>query len=553
MSGDTTRAGKHIMLDVLASEGVEFIFGNPGTTELPLLDAFVVEDRIRYILGLNEVVVMGMADGYAQATGKLAVCNLHAAPGLGNAMGMLYNAAKAGAPVLVTAGQQDMSIRLTEPLLWDDLATMARPLCKWSFEVASIAELPRALRRAAKVALTAPTGPVFLSIPGDVLTAMAADDLDLGSPTRIGPRIRGDADAIAAAAAMIRAAQHPVIFAGDHVAKSGAHAELAAFAEAVGAPVYLEGMANTAAFPTNHPLYAGTVARMTPALRAVMQSHDLLISIGADLLTQSQATGVEALAPGTPVVHLDDEPWQIGKNFAAAAAIQGDARATLPELTALLESCGAVRVPGIAAGIAAARADLLARADALTGDMPMQPMPVLKLLGELMPDDAIVIEELLSSGMNTVRQLVPATRPDSWFGMRGGGIGVALPQAAAMKLAHPNRPVVALTGDGSVMYAAAALWTMAHYKLPVVTVVFNNSSYRILKQRTRAIGDHSARTGSFVAMDLTEPAIDFQALAAAHGVKAVKAETLDAVRSAFVAALASDTPTLIEVPVAREA
>ncbi|MEI6419821.1 MAG: thiamine pyrophosphate-binding protein, partial [Sphingomonadales bacterium] len=171
---NSNRAGKHILLDILHSEGVEFIFGNPGTTELPLLDAFVVEDRIRYILGLNEVVVMGMADGYAQNTGKLAVCNLHAAPGLGNAMGMLYNAAKAGAPILVTAGQQDMSIRLTEPLLWDDLATMARPLCKWSFEVNSIAELPRAVRRAAKVALTAPTGPVFLSIPGDVLTAMAA-------------------------------------------------------------------------------------------------------------------------------------------------------------------------------------------------------------------------------------------------------------------------------------------------------------------------------------------------------------------------------------------
>ena len=245
-----TRPGKHILLDLLASEGVEFIFGNPGTTELPLMDAMVVEDRLRYILGLNEVVVMGMADGYAQATGRLAVCNLHAAPGLGNAMGMLYNAAKAGAPILVTAGQQDMSIRLTEPLLWDDLATMARPLCKWSFEVASLAELPRAIRRAAKVALTAPTGPVFLSIPGDVLTDLAAADLDLGAPTRIGPRLRGDVDAIAAAAELIRAAENPIIFAGDAVAKSDAHAELAAFAEAVGAPVYMEGMANTAAFPS---------------------------------------------------------------------------------------------------------------------------------------------------------------------------------------------------------------------------------------------------------------------------------------------------------------
>ncbi|WP_164156805.1 thiamine pyrophosphate-binding protein [Sandarakinorhabdus rubra] len=548
---DTSRAGKHILLDILHSEGVEIIFGNPGTTELPLLDAFVVEERLRYVLGLNEVVVMGMADGWAQATGRLAVCNLHAAPGLGNAMGMLYNAAKAGAPVLVTAGQQDMSIRLTEPLLWDDLATMARPLCKWSFEVSSIEELPRAVRRAAKVALTAPTGPVFLSIPGDVLTAIAPHDLDLGAPTRIGAGVRGDAAEVAKAAALIRAATNPIIFAGDCIANRDAFAEMVAFAESVGAPVYMEGMANRAAFPTNHPLFAGTVPRMTPALRAATRDHDLVISIGADLLTQSQATGVEGLEPGKLLVHLDDNVWEIGKNFPATAAIQGCPKATLPELTAQVRGSGDARRAGVEAKIAEAKAALLARAEAAMDSNPLDPMAVLKRLGEVMPDDAIIIEELLSSGMNTVRQLLPATRPDSWFGMRGGGIGVALPQAAAMKLANPDRPVVALSGDGSLMYSAAALWTLAHYKLPVVTIVFNNASYRILKQRTRAIGDHSARENRFVAMDLTEPAIDFMALAEAHGVEGVRVESIPALIEAFKAALASDAPTLIEVPVAR--
>ena len=188
----------------------------------------------------------------------------------------------------------------------------------------------------------------------------------------------------------------------------------------------------------------------------------------------------------------------------------------------------------------------------MAGDMPLQPMPVLKLIGELLPDNAIVIEELLSSGMNTVRHLVPAVRPDSWFGMRGGGIGVAIPQAAGIQLANPDRPVVVLSGDGSALYSIAALWTLAHYKLPVVTVIFNNQSYRILKQRTRAIGDHSARTDSFVAMDLQNPAIDFMAMAKAHGVAGVRAETPGEVRAAFTAALAADTPTLIEIIVARE-
>jgi benzoylformate decarboxylase len=552
MSSGTARAGKHILLDLLASEGIKLIFGNPGTTELPLMDALVVEDRIRYILGLNEVVVMGMADGYAQASGRLAMCNLHAAPGLGNAMGMLYNAAKAGAPILVTAGQQDMSIRLTEPLLWDDLATLARPLCKWSFEVASLAELPRAIRRAAKVALTAPTGPVFLSIPGDVLTVMAPDGLDMLAPTRIGGRILGDAAAVATAAELISAAQSPVIFAGDHVARSGAHAELAALAEAIGAPVYLEGMANTAAFPSNHRLYAGTVARMTPALRTLMENHDLAISIGADLLTQSQATGTEALAPGTKLIHLDDEPWQIGKNFPAAAAILGDAKTTLPGLTALVANCGAHRTDVLASRLSEARAALHARAEALADSLPLEPIAVLKRIGDMLPENAIVVEELLSSGMNTVRHLVPAVAPDSWFGMRGGGIGVAIPQAAGIQLAHPGRPVVVLSGDGSAMYSAAGLWTLAHYRLPVVTIIFNNRGYRILKQRTRAIGDHAARQNHYIAMDIDEPAIDFMALAKAHGVRGVRAERLADVEVAFAAALASDSPTLIEVVVARE-
>ena len=540
--------GKHIFLDLLRANGVEFVFGNPGTTELPLMDAFVVETGIRYILGLNEVVVLGMADGYAQATGRLAVANLHAAPGLGNAMGMLYNAAKAGAPILVTAGQQDTSIALTEPLLWDDLATLARPLVKWSYEVARLPDLPRAVHRAAKVALTQPTGPVFLSIPGDVLTDMA--DLDQMAPTRIGPRLRGDLDSIATAAEMIAASVTPVIFAGDAVPRSRAYAELAALAEAIGAPVYLEGMANTAAFPSNHPLYGGSIARMTPALRALMESHDLAISIGADMLTQSLAAGMEALAPGTPLVHLDNDPWQIGKNFPAQAAIQGDPKATLPDLTAAVLTRmppAAERRAEVEARLAAKQAALVAQAEADGAHLPLRPLAVLHAIAQLLPDDAIVVEETLSTGMNTIRQLMPATRPDSWFGMRGGGIGVALPQAIGIKLAFPDRPVLALSGDGSAMYSIQALWTAAHYRLGIVAVIVNNRSYRILKQRTRALGGHTAETGDYVAMDLTEPAIDFVKLSEAHGVAAVRVATLPELREAVTRGLAGDKPLLIEV------
>jgi benzoylformate decarboxylase len=543
--------GSALFLDLLRANGVDFVFGNPGTTELPLIDAFAAETGIRYILGLNEVVVMGMADGYAQATGRLAVANLHAAPGLGNAMGMLYNAAKAGAPILVTAGQQDTTIALTEPLLWADLATLARPLVKWSTEVTRIDDLPRTVHRAAKVALTAPTGPVFLSIPGDVLTA-TVESIDAMAPTRIGPRLRGDLDAIATAADLIAAATSPVIFAGDAVPRSGAYAELAALSEAIGAPVYLEGMANTAAFPSNHPLYAGSVARMTPAVRALTDGHDLVISIGADLLTQSQAAGVDALAPGKPLIHLDDDAWEIGKNYPSTAAILGCPKATLPDLTAMVLARMAPAVDrraAVEAMLAAKRAALIARAEAEAEILPLRSLAVLHAIAQLLPDDAIVVEETLSTGMNTVRHLMPATRPDSWFGMRGGGIGVALPQAIGIKLAHPDRPVIALSGDGSAMYSVQALWTAAHYRLGIVAIIVNNRSYRILKQRTRALGGHSAASGDFVGMDLTDPAIDFVALSEAQGVPAIRVATLPDLRAAVERGLAGAGPLLIEVEI----
>jgi len=175
-------SGKRAFLELLKQEGVDIIFGNPGTTELPLMDALAVDNEMRYVLALQEAAVMAMADGYAQASGKLAVVNLHVAPGLGNAMGMLYDAKKAAAPILVTAGQHDQSFNATEPILWDDLPTIARPMVKWSSEVRRLADLPRLVHRAAKTALAPPTGPVFLSLPGDILNSEA--DVDLGALAR---------------------------------------------------------------------------------------------------------------------------------------------------------------------------------------------------------------------------------------------------------------------------------------------------------------------------------------------------------------------------------
>jgi benzoylformate decarboxylase len=278
-------SGKRAFLDLLKQEGVEMVFGNPGTTELPLMDAFAVENEIRYVLGLQEAALMAMADGYAQASGKLTVLNLHVAPGLGNAMGMLYDAQKAGSPILLTTGQQDLDYVVTEPILWADLPTLARPFVKWAAEVHRVSDLPRLVHRAAKTALAPPTGPVFLSLPGDILKDEG--EIDMLAPTRVAPRLRGDIAAIAAAAAILAQAKHPVIYAGDAVAQSHAHAELVELAELLGAPVYAEFVPSRASFPSSHPLFRGATARSQAAVRQALDAHDALFSVGGDLFTWS--------------------------------------------------------------------------------------------------------------------------------------------------------------------------------------------------------------------------------------------------------------------------
>src|SRR4029078_12769646 len=310
-------SGKHAFLELLKQEGVEVVFGNPGTTELPLMDAFATENEIRYVLGLQEAAVMAMADGYAQAAGRLAVCNFHTTPGLGNAMGMLYDAQKAGSPILVTAGQHEQSFNATEPILWADLPTIARPLVKWSSEVHRLADLPRLVHRAAKTAMAPPTGPVFLSLPGDILRADG--DVDLLAPTRVAPRLRGDRAAVEAAAAFLARGRRPVIVAGDAVPQSRGHAELAELAELLGAPVYTEFVPSTASFPASHPLFRGSMIRRAPDVRKVLDQHDVLFSVGGDLFTLSLPSDVDPMPPDIKLIHLDIYPWELGKNYPPAA------------------------------------------------------------------------------------------------------------------------------------------------------------------------------------------------------------------------------------------
>jgi benzoylformate decarboxylase len=549
-------SGKRAFLELLKQEGVAMMFGNPGTTELPLMDALAVDNEMRYVLALQEAAVMAMADGYAQASGKLAVVNLHVAPGLGNAMGMLYDAQKAGSPILVTAGQHEQTFTVTEPILWADLPTIARPLVKWASEVHRLADLPRLVHRAAKTALAPPTGPVFLSLPGDILNAEA--DVDLMAPTRVAPRTRGDRAAIDAAAALIAKAERPLIMAGDAVAQSRAHAELVELAELIGAPVYAESIPSSASFPASHPLFRGAMVRLAHAVRAVLDEHDLLLSIGGDLFTWSLPSTTEPMPPGMPIVHLDVDPWELGKNYPAEVAILGDPKATLPDLVAAVRErmSSGVRARAVERfevtkkATLADRAALKAKARAAAGAVPVQPLALIEAIGELLPRDAVVIDEAVSSS-GGLRQLVASDDPQSFFGLRGGGIGWGLPATIGVKLALPDRPVIGLIGDGSAMYTCQALWTAAHERVGAIFVIFNNTSYRILKQRVHALRGHAAQTDIYVAMDLMDPAIDFVGLARSLGLTADRATTVAEATDLIKQALADGGPALIEVTLDR--
>jgi benzoylformate decarboxylase len=549
-------SGKRAVLELLKQEGVSMLFGNPGTTELPLMDALAAANELRYILVLQEAAAMAMADGYAQASGGLTVVNLHVAPGLGNAMGMLYDAQKSGAPMLVTAGQHDQSFNATEPILWADLPTIARPLVKWSSEVRRLEDLPRIIHRAAKTALAPPTGPVFLSLPADILNAEG--EVDLLAPTRVAPGLRGDCAAIATAAMMLGQAQHPLLIAGDAVAQSRAHAELAELAELLGAPVYTEAVANTASFPTSHPLFRGAMTRLAPVICETLAQHDVLFSVGGDLFTLSLPSAVDPIPKGLRIIHLDVDPWELGKNYPAEVALLGDPKATLPELTAAVRACMTTgararareRFIATSEAISSDRAALRAIAKAESARSPVLARALLQAIGDMLPTDAVVIEETISSSAG-IRELIRSDDPQSFFGLRGGGIGWGLPAAIGVKLALPDRPVLALIGDGSAMYTCQALWTAAHDRVPVVFVILNNASYRILKQRVHALRGHAAQTDTYVGMDLIEPMIDFVGLAKSLGIAAERTRTVAETTDLIAKGLADGAPMLIDVGLDR--
>jgi benzoylformate decarboxylase len=543
--------GRSAFLALLKDEGITHLFGNPGTTELPIMHALKDHPDLTYVMAMQESLVVAIADGYSRASGRLVACNVHVAPGLGNAMGSLFNARFTGTPMILTAGQQEQGHGLMEPVLYGPLVQMAEPLVKWAVEVTRLEDLPRIVRRAAKIATTPPTGAVFISLPGDILNAEAG--IELGRSTRVDARVRPSDEGLQALAQRILKAQNPVVITGDEIVKSDALQEAAEFAEAIGAPAYQCSTPYGAQFLSESPCFMGALSRLQKQVREVLSPYDLMIVLGADPLRMSVYSEVDPMPEGMSVVQVGLVDWDIAKNYGAEIAVKADVKETLRALIPALKTAGGSSLEarakkGIAAlapkNWTARRVKLIEEISKARDKSPIDPDWLGMQLVEAMPANAILVDE----GLTSSRQ-VTALRPHrdryGYHALASGGIGWGLPASVGVSLANPDRPVVCFSGDGSAMYSIQALWTAAHHKLPLTVVIANNGGYRIIKQRLLAFhqDDH------YVGMDFVDPPVDFTGVARSLGMEAIKVSDPGQLKSTFASAFSRPGPKLIEVMV----
>jgi benzoylformate decarboxylase len=541
---------RDVVLDVLRTEGVRHVFGNPGSTELPLLDALAGADDISYVLALQEATVVGMADGYAQATGRPAFLNLHTSAGLGNAIGNLTNARANRTPLVVTAGQQDYRHIVSDPLLSGPLVQIADGAVTWAHETRTAGEVGTVLRRAFHRAAVPPTGPVFVSLPMDQM------DEEVG-PAPPPSTIEQAAVAGSLEALADRLTSTPVgrlaLVVGDAVAASGAVADVVALAEALGAPVHGAPLHGRGVFPPAHPLYQGMLTPAAVAIHAALERYDRVFVIGEQPFLVYPYTPGPVVPPSVELLHLSPDAGQLGHAWPVALGLAGDPRATVAALRPLVEARvdTAAAAEALAAS-AAARTEAIASLEQTAldryGPAPMDPMAASHALVRALPPETSVVDEAITTGVY-VRGFHHWTEPGRYFFCTGGGLGWGMPAACGVSLGYDRAPVLCAVGDGSAMYSPQALWTAAAERLPVVFAVVNNREYKILKGYLRGRGGPAAASGRMIGLDLHEPPVDYVALAASMGVDATRVDHAGDLSDVIGDALATGGPHLVEIAI----
>ena len=507
------------------------MFGNPGSTELPMLADF--PDDFTYVLALHEAVAVGMADGYAQASGTVGHVNLHTAPGVGNAMGAIFNAQANHSPLLITAGQQARAqITLQANLTNRDAIRMPHPLVKWAYEPPRAEDVPLALAHGAHLASLPPQGPVFVSIPMDDWDAeVDEDDAREAIARRVNGRTVADPEAIRRLAGHLDSAASPVLVAGPDIDASGGWDAAVALAERQRLPVWATPATGGGklGFPENHPNFRGVLPPAIGPVAQTLEGHDLILVVGSSVFPYYPHIPGPLLPEGATLVAITSDPDEAARAPMGYAVVADVGLTHEALLEAVPESSRPAPEPNQGP-------------QEIPAEDPLNSSTVHSALAEVFPEDGIVVLESPSSTL-ALRNQMRLSRPGSYYFSAGGGLGFGLAASVGVQLAQPDRPVVCVIGEGSVQYAVSAFWSAVAYQAPVTFLVLRNSEYAILKWFAEVESVQGAP-----GLDL--PQLDVAAVAEGYGVAAQRASGRDEVRDALAKALASSQPELVEVPVA---
>ena len=550
----TEKTGRFAIIEQFLADGMDHMFGNPGTVEQGFLDALNEYPEMKYILTLQESIAVTMADGSARATQKPTIVQIHSTPGLGNAIGNLYQAKRGHSPLVVIGGDAGIKYVNMDAQMAGDLVAMAEPVTKWAAVVVDPAHTLRMLRRAIKIAGTAPMGPVYLCLPQDILDAPLVEEV---RPTFIpSTRVLPEPSFIKEAAGMLSQAERPMIFMGDGVAFSGAQEELARVAELLGAEVW-GADAGELNMSYEHPLYQGSTGHMFGfASRPIMEKGDVNLVVGTYILPEVFPIVGDIFAPEAKVIHVDLNAYEIAKNHPVDLGVVADPKLTLAQLADALDGA----ISAVQKAQAQERVKEMAAAkdkkhaaereqDAATRDqVPMTFARFMEELAPLLPEDVVIFDEALTSSP-AVTRYVPPTKPGHFFQTRGGSLGVGFPGAIGLKLAKPDKTVIGFSGDGGSMYTIQALWSAARHNVNVKFIVCNNASYRLLQLNINAYwNEQEIPEHDFpMAFDLSHPPIGFAELARGMGIQSVRVEKPWEVAEAVKQMMGHPGPFLVDV------
>jgi benzoylformate decarboxylase len=554
----TERTAAQVYLEVAAAHGVEYVFGLPGTSGQEFIGTIADQEKIRFVLALHETCVVSMADGHARVTGRPSLAQVSTLPGSANAVGALYDAYRDRSPVIVTSTNVDTRIvgrdSHTEG---KDLVEMTKQFTKWSAEVHRSDRIPEYLNRAFKVAATPPTGPVYLSLPSNLL----GESINVPTPdaerSRIVARIAGDREALMEAARLLAGAKRPLIVAGSGIAKAGAIEELVKLAELVAAPVVMEPRYSFLSFPTTHP-HSFQIPERQPSFNLpVWGEPDLILAIGCRLIREYRYLAEPVMKPETRCIHIEEDPWEIGKVFPVDLGIIADAKSALRSLVESVaklisrdDSGRSERLECLKKAKEAVNAELEQRVKDGWDGTPINAARLMRTMDKLIERDALIVNESPTS-KDILMANFQFTPGRSYFSNSSGGyLGWGLGAAIGAKLASPGRRVVACLGDGSSMFGLQGLWTLAKYRVPLTVVVFNNRAYMAVKNQFRG-SEERIRIAAEMGAELVGPDINFARLADTFGIFGQRVEQPEQIEAALRRALDQSGPALVDVVISQ--